>query len=243
MGGRGSSSVSGSSSYIRFGAVPESGYSLNYFKLSLDEGADINDYMQDGKSLLEAIALSVKDYENRDIFESGVSVFKTDKNGLPEIKNLQQLQSVISRKSYDIYSMYGNKSGIGSDGEPVISGVKQVKKVNITSDRLDKHIERVLQENYKKSEKTSEKGDWIDKDYVRFNGRKYTNPTWNTKRGYGVYGSTSDSGLRLTGGGKYVTKPIKNIASNVSHFTSKKGNSMVSFTVNGVKKNYDKITI
>ena len=236
MGGRGSSSISGSSDYIRFGAVPESGYSLNYFKLRGDEGSDIAEWMDEGKSLLEAIALSVKDYENRDIFEGGVSVFRKDKNGMPEITNLQQLQSVLERKGSGVYSMSGRQSGIGSDGEPVISGVKGIKKVDMPADKLDKHIERVLQKNYGKSEKSSEPGDWVDKDYVRFNGKKYTKPKWSTARGYGEHGTTKDSGVRLSGGDRYVQKPYKSLVSNISHFISKKGVPMVSFTHDGVKK-------
>lgn len=236
MGGRGAGSVAGNSSYVRFGAVPESGYSLNYFKLRGSESSDIAEWMDEGKSLLEAIALSVKDYENRDIFESGVSVFKKDKNGMPEITSLQQLESLLSRKDSGMYSMFGKQSGIGSDGEPVISGVKGVKKVSMSSDKLDKHIELTLQKNYGKSEKSSEPGNYVDKEYVRFNGKKYTKPRWNTSRGYGEHGTTKDSGVRLSGGDKYVQKPYKSLVSNISHFTSKKGVPMVSFTHEGVKK-------
>lgn len=219
--------------YIRFGEIPAQGVSLNYFKLSSAENQDITYDLSQGDDILTAISRNVKDYEKRDLFESGVSVFKAN-NNMPVIENLQQLNSLLNRLDKSVYSVYGYSSGLGADNEPIVSNISKSVKLNIDKQKINTYISNFLKSKYKNIEKVDYEDTYVSRDEVIFNKLRYSNPVsnWNTSLGYSAYNYT-DSGYRLQGGTKYVNTPVKNIATNVSYFKSKSGKDMVRYSLNG----------
>lgn len=215
--------------FIRFGDYSD--YSINYLALTLEENEDLTYELENGTPLLAAIAKSVNGYGNRDIFEEGVSVFKSDANGMPIIENLQQYNSLLSRINNKAYILDATKKGTGADGEPVVSNIKSKTEAKYSNAKLISHIEKTLSQNYGKST-TAKEPNFASKEYVIFNGKKYTNPKWSTKTGYGAY-KKKDSGLRLTGGTKVEEKPLSSFAKNVTKFTSKSGKDMVRYDYEG----------
>lgn len=232
MGGRGSS-LTNSTRYVRFGDYSD--YSINYLSLSLKENEDLSYLIDTGVPMLEAIARSVDDYENRNIFEDGVSVFTADKNGMPIIENAQQLNSLIQRIGAKAYLVSGKKAGSGTDNEPIIKNAKKVD--SLSKSDIEKHIERTLSDKYETVKSAGNADNFVGNDFVVFNGKRYSKPikSWNTKQGADVF-KQKDSGLRLRGGSHYEEVNIKDVAKNVSRFTSKSGKDMVRYTYDGKER-------
>ena len=156
--GRGSSKLGGSGgAYIRFGDLPTSGKSLNYLALSASQREDMTDLMEDGRTPEEAVEFAKKYYnswKNVDtdaIFETGVSVFKMDADGLPKIESLQQAQSVANRIGDTVFSVSGKKVGIGQDGEPLLSNAKG-KTISVSDTKMQDKIINTLKKNFAESE-------------------------------------------------------------------------------------------
>lgn len=184
--------------YFRFGNIPKNEKSICWFKLSFDQQSDISYALKCGESLDDALQAAGVDTE--DVFEIGVSVFRMDADGLPEIQNLQQLVSMVSRIGQTAYTMTGEQVGTGTDAEPLITRIENVTESTATETDLVTKAEKILAENYGKIETEDESSDKIYvvdggyKDFagnlvehsVTYRGKIYTQPKdgWNTKIGY-----------------------------------------------------------
>jgi hypothetical protein len=89
------------------------------------------------------------DYVPDDAFETGVSVFEIDKNGLPILSNLQLVSSLLSRLDHKAFEITGEKVGIGNDGEPLVSNITILKQRRIKKEKLINHVLKVLLSNFK----------------------------------------------------------------------------------------------
>ena len=184
--------------YFRFGNIPKNEKSLCWFKLSFDQQSDISYALKCGESLDDA--LQAAGVNTEDVFEIGVSVFRMDADGLPEIQNLQQLVSTVSRIGQAAYTMTGEQVGTGTDAEPLITRIENVTESAATEADLIAKAEKILSENYEKVEASDYYSDKINienggyKDFagnlvehsVTYRGKIYTHPKdgWNTKIGY-----------------------------------------------------------
>lgn len=140
-------------SFMRFGTLPTSGKSLNFLKLSKSQRDDVFDRIDDGDTPEEALQYCKDNYNSwknvniDDLYESGVSVFKADKDGLPILENMQQVQSAATRIGDPVFSVSGKATGIGQDGEPVLSNAKG-QQVSISNEKIQNRIIDTLKANY-----------------------------------------------------------------------------------------------
>lgn len=189
--------------YFRFGKIPANEKSLNWFRLSFREQEDVGYSLKCGDSLAYALRKAGVDESRKDLFEDGVSVFKADENGLPIIENLQQLVSLAGRIGEIAYTMTGEEVGKGTDAEPVIRNVSNVKESTMTAAELEEIVVKTLEANYTRIEELDYISDDVYvvdggyKDFagndvehsVSFKGREYFGPVdgWNTATGYYAY--------------------------------------------------------
>ncbi len=156
--------------YFRFGKVPESGRSLNWFRLSFREQEDVGYDLKMGDSLEEALWKAGVDESRDGLLEDGVSVFELDSDGMPKIQNLQQLVSMVSRIGQTAYIMDGVKVGTGTDAEPLIKDIENIMEATVSAADLASKVESVLVENYEKVE--SNAFSYSDRLYVEDGGYK-----------------------------------------------------------------------
>ena len=132
--------------YLRFGEIPESGKSVNFLKMGLRRSEDFNYCMSIGD--IEGAFECVPE----DAFEEGISVFSIDKNGMPELSNLQLACSMLSRIDDAIYEVTGEEIDTGNDGEPILKDTKIVKRRRIRKEKLFDHVLSVLISNFRSCE-------------------------------------------------------------------------------------------
>lgn len=132
--------------YLRFGEIPKDGKSVNFLKLTSSQNEDFT-YACEVGSYEEALADLPED-----AFETGLSVFEMGENGLPELGNLQLVNSMLARLDSKIYEVSGEQVGTGNDGEPLIEVEKVEKKRRISREKLINHAISTLCRNFKNSE-------------------------------------------------------------------------------------------
>lgn len=128
--------------YLRFGEIPQNGKSINFFKMTNQQNEDFT------------FALKMRDleeaYENvpDDAYEAGLSVFKIDANGLPEIKNMRLIVSLCARLDEPVYIVTGKEIGLGNDKEPLVL-CESVEPVEIEKEKLLKQVLDSLKTGFK----------------------------------------------------------------------------------------------
>ena len=188
--------------YFRFGKIPENEKSLNWFRLSFREQEDVSFALSMGDDLENALWKARVDEDRDGLFENGVSAFKADEDGMPIIENLQQLVSMAERIGKTAYTMTGEEVGKGTDGEPIVRNVSNVKESSMTAAELEETVVKTLEANYTRIKELDYISDIyvVDGGYkdfagndvehsVSFKGRKYFGPVegWNTATGYYAY--------------------------------------------------------
>ena len=177
--------------YFRFGKIPENEKSLNWFRLSFREQEDVSFALSMGDDLENALWKARVDEDRDGLFENGVSAFKADEDGMPIIENLQQLVSMAERIGKTAYTMTGEEVGKGTDGEPIVRNVSNVKESSMTAAELEETVVKTLEANYTRIENLDyTSGNIYITEYgVSYKGREYSNPVdgWNTATGYYAY--------------------------------------------------------
>lgn len=129
--------------FIRFGAIPESGKSVNFMKLNF---AQAEEFAQD---------LKFYGYESAirgipgEALESGVSCFLADSENLPILENVKQANSLAIRIGASAYMVSGEIVGTGEDGEPLVD-VSSAEKIEISKETLIGVILSFLKKSYAK---------------------------------------------------------------------------------------------
>lgn len=131
--------------YIRFGEIPPNEKSINFIKLSFDDNSYFTYSIDHGD-------ISVA-YEcvPADAFEPGVSVFDCHSDFLPILVNLRQIRSLLGRINCPCYVVTGDQVGTGQDGEPLIRGVKIVKKIEIEKNVILDYVLEILIKHFENS--------------------------------------------------------------------------------------------
>lgn len=132
--------------YLRFGEIPQNGKSINFLKLSFRQSEDFSWFLKNG-DIDGAYAELPKE-----CFEKGLSVFEMGKDGLPALKNLMQISSLLSRIDAPIYEVSGEEVGRGNDGEPLIEIAQIEKRRKISVDKLCEHVLSVMLANFEHAE-------------------------------------------------------------------------------------------
>ena len=88
--------------------------------------------------------------DSAELFDTEISVFKADENGLPVIENIDQARLLAEKIGYTAYGLNGNIIGQGHDQEPIIKDIHG-EQINITDETLQKVIIDFLSSNYEAS--------------------------------------------------------------------------------------------
>lgn len=131
---------------LRFGEIPKNCKSVNFLKLTNVQSEDFT-YACEVGSYEEALANLPEE-----AFESGLSVFEIDENGLPKLSNLQLVSSMLARLDAPIYEISGEQVGTGNDGEPLVEVEKVEKKRRVSMEKLINHAISTLCRNFKNAE-------------------------------------------------------------------------------------------
>lgn len=129
--------------YFRFGEIPNGERSIDFLKLSFEQREDFGWAME---NLGTDAAYS--EYVPEKALENGISVFDIARNGFPTLKNLRQANSLALRIGCAAFIVFGNESGTGCDGEPLIKDAKIEKERKFTEDELKKRILSYLSRNF-----------------------------------------------------------------------------------------------
>lgn len=114
--------------YIRLGEIPEDGRSVNFLKMSGTQKDAFSDAEFEGMGARADVPEGCK--------EGGVSVFEIGKDVMPTFENLRQVSSFCCRYGNEkIYEVTGEEVGNGQDGEPLLSGVKIVRRRRISAEK------------------------------------------------------------------------------------------------------------
>ena len=131
--------------YLRFGDVPPSEKSVNFIKLSFLQKEAFSYSIDHGDTA------GAYDCIPDDAFEPGVSVFDCHDDFLPILSNLRQIRSLLGRINYPCYVVTGDQVGTGQDGEPLIRGVKIVKKMEIEKNVILDYVLEILIKHFENS--------------------------------------------------------------------------------------------
>lgn len=124
--------------YLRFGEIPPGEKSVNYLKMSGKEKDQFNLILEDSPE--EAFDLIGNDQK-----EAGVSVFEIGTDGFPIFENLKQAASFCCRAGeLPAFEVTGQEVGKGQDGEPLICGVKKIKRRRISAQKAVEHVRRFM---------------------------------------------------------------------------------------------------
>ena len=129
--------------YLRYGELSPNGRSINFLNLNISQNKD---FAYD----LENYGIE-KAYENipEKAFESGISVFEMDEDGLPYLPHLQMIHSLLSRLDHPVYEVSGIECGRGMDSEPLLKDVKIEKRRRIKTEKIIDKITRIFLKNFK----------------------------------------------------------------------------------------------
>ena len=135
--------------YLRFGEIPKNEKSVNFLKMSFSKNEDFSFFL-DCNEYEEA--LNCLDEKH---FESGVSVFKKDVDGLPLLENLMQITSLLARIGSKIYEVEAMEIEKGNDNEPLIRNIRVIKQRRINKEKLLEKILAKLIQNFKNVKKVN----------------------------------------------------------------------------------------
>ena len=127
--------------YLRFGAIPKNGKSVNFLKLTNEQSENFTFFIEIGD--IDYAYESVPD----SALEDGVSCFSIV-DGLPELSNIRLASALAVRLNEPVYLVTGNVVSYGRDGEPLIS-VDSFKEISIDKDTLISYLMDSLKNHYK----------------------------------------------------------------------------------------------
>lgn len=133
--------------YLRFGEIPKSGKSVNFFKLTNEQNEDFTYMLKVGE-----VERAFTECVPSEAYEDGLSVFEMDKNGMPVLSNMQLITSLLARLDGVVYEVSGDEVSRGNDGEPLISNAKIEKKRRINKEKLLDYVLKILLSNFKNAE-------------------------------------------------------------------------------------------
>ena len=168
--------------YLRLGEIPPSGKSINFFKMTNEENENFTYALEIGE--IEKAYEIVPKYA----YESGLSVFDVNDDGMPELPNMQLITSLLGRLDHTAYIVSGQEIGRGSDGEPVIIFDKIESKKNIDKKEILDYVISLLKanfDNYEYNEEENYNSNQIF--YFNVNGREWCINGWtfrNPKNGF-----------------------------------------------------------
>ena len=163
---------------MRFGKIPPSGKSINFFKMTNEENENFTYALEIGE-IEQAFEMVPED-----AFETGLSVFDVNDNGMPELPNMQLITSLLGRLDDTVYIVSGEEIERGNDGEPLIVFDKiECEKAIDKKEMLD-YVITLLKSNFENYEYIEEEnynsnqvfyfnvngGEWC------FNGWTFRNP-------------------------------------------------------------------
>ncbi len=132
--------------YLRFGQIPISGKSVNFFKLTNEQNENFTHLCNSG-AIAEAFAELPEN-----AFEAGISAFEMDANGMPALNNIQLVKALLARLNEQIYEISGERAEVGNSGEPLIVGAKIEKRREINKAKLLDHALACLLQNFRSAQ-------------------------------------------------------------------------------------------
>lgn len=136
--------------YLRFGEIPKNEKSINFLKISLNKRDDVHYYLSEGM-VEEAYSIVPEE-----ALEPGVSVFELDENGNPILSTLNHVRALSIRidgkDDCTAYIVMGNEVGHGNDGEPLITNIKVLEKVDVDKNGMLKLAVEEMRKHFQSCE-------------------------------------------------------------------------------------------
>ena len=128
--------------FLRFGKIPSSGKSINFFKMTNEENENFTYNLEIGE--IEQAFEMVPEYA----YEAGLSVFDVSDNGMPYLPNMQLITSLLGRLDDTAYIVSGQEIERGNDGEPLIVFDKIECEKNIDKKEMMDYVISILKSKF-----------------------------------------------------------------------------------------------